>query len=337
MAHTGSPPAGWYTDPTGLHRARFWDGIAWTEQVRDDVVGPDPSPAAGTRPDPPAAVAGVAEAVAALAHVGVSAAQVGAGHQGGDPAPGLPGPGWYPDPAGRFQARYWDGAWWTHRVASRGVEAVDPLPGATAGLATDAAGGSTDPWSGHPLDGTDDDRAAGFGPEAVSAGQASLALLPRSEECDEPAPVLPRPSAKVRVGGGMILGGALALLVGSTMPWLEVRGPRVDDAWSATGTQIGDGRITIVLGVALAVLGASIVLGRIARVGGPKVGAMGALVAGVAALAVATVDLADVAERAPRLGVPPGAVTDVGAGLWLAFLGALFAVGGGLMAFANRR
>ena len=63
---------------------------------------------------------------------------------------------------------------------------------------------------------------------------------------------------------------------------------------------------------------------------------MGALVAGAAGVAVTAIDIADVADRATRLGVPPGAVTSVGSGLWLCFLGALLAVAGGLMAFANR-
>jgi hypothetical protein len=60
------------------------------------------------------------------------------------------------------------------------------------------------------------------------------------------------------------------------------------------------------------------------------------VVAGAAALAVTAVDIADVADRASRLGVPAGAVTNVGTGLWICFVGALVAVGGGLMAFANR-
>jgi len=33
--------------------------------------------------------------------------------------------GWYADPAGRFQYRFWDGTAWTGRVASQGVEHVD--------------------------------------------------------------------------------------------------------------------------------------------------------------------------------------------------------------------
>lgn len=31
-AHPG-PPAGWYPDPQGLARLRYWDGAAWTEQT----------------------------------------------------------------------------------------------------------------------------------------------------------------------------------------------------------------------------------------------------------------------------------------------------------------
>jgi hypothetical protein len=34
--------------------------------------------------------------------------------------------GWYPDPTGRHQQRYWDGRQWSHRVADNGVKADDP-------------------------------------------------------------------------------------------------------------------------------------------------------------------------------------------------------------------
>ncbi|HEX8073426.1 MAG TPA: DUF2510 domain-containing protein, partial [Thermoleophilaceae bacterium] len=29
----GGPPAGWYPDPQGQARLRYWDGGAWTEQT----------------------------------------------------------------------------------------------------------------------------------------------------------------------------------------------------------------------------------------------------------------------------------------------------------------
>jgi uncharacterized protein YxjI len=38
-------------------------------------------------------------------------------------------PGWYPDPFGRHETRWWDGASWTEHVASHGRQAVDPPTG----------------------------------------------------------------------------------------------------------------------------------------------------------------------------------------------------------------
>ncbi len=35
---------------------------------------------------------------------------------------------WYPDPGGRHQVRYWDGARWTDYVTDNGVQTLDPLP-----------------------------------------------------------------------------------------------------------------------------------------------------------------------------------------------------------------
>lgn len=35
-------------------------------------------------------------------------------------------PGWYPDPIGDYEHRYWDGEAWTERTVSFGMEFVDP-------------------------------------------------------------------------------------------------------------------------------------------------------------------------------------------------------------------
>lgn len=40
---------------------------------------------------------------------------------------------WYPDPLGRHEYRYWDGAAWTGHVADAGEASFDPLEAATAG------------------------------------------------------------------------------------------------------------------------------------------------------------------------------------------------------------
>lgn len=376
MAQIGSPPAGWYTDPSGRHRARYWDGAAWTDQVRDDIG----DQFAASQPTHPAAaaVAGVAEAVAAVAASSViqpaaggpplvvddgtglqsqpsrtgdlSVAAASMSTMANNPAGG-PAAGWYPDPVGRHQVRWWDGARWTERVADDGVEAIDLLPGMTPvtqsstvwgdGLAaswpvgTDATSGGIGAVTEPARDATNGDSAP------MSAGQASLASLvsqaTNDEDDKEAERPRTRPPLKVRIGGAIALLGAAALLVGSGMNWMEVRGPRVNDAYTSTGVDLGDGRITIALALVIALLGAVIVTGRMAKVGGSRVAAMGALVAGAAAVAVTAVDIADVADRAARLDVPVGAVADVGTGLWLAFIGGLIAVGGGLMAFTNRR
>lgn len=36
----GSPPAGWYRDPAGAGRLRYWDGTAWTHHVADRTASP---------------------------------------------------------------------------------------------------------------------------------------------------------------------------------------------------------------------------------------------------------------------------------------------------------
>jgi hypothetical protein len=38
-----------------------------------------------------------------------------------------PPPGWFPDPAGRFDHRWWDGAHWTETVSRDESVTTDPL------------------------------------------------------------------------------------------------------------------------------------------------------------------------------------------------------------------
>jgi hypothetical protein len=38
-----------------------------------------------------------------------------------------PAPGWFPDPSGRFDHRWWDGTRWTETVSRGGTQTTDPL------------------------------------------------------------------------------------------------------------------------------------------------------------------------------------------------------------------
>lgn len=65
-------------------------------------------------------------------------------------------PGWFPDPTGRHDHRWWDGGAWTAHVADAGVATVDPLPearGAPAAAPARAADVPSSHPSSHP--GTD--------------------------------------------------------------------------------------------------------------------------------------------------------------------------------------
>jgi hypothetical protein len=199
MATLGTPPAGWYTDPSGQHRARYWDGGGWTEQVRDDVGAP--SAVAGEQTHEVAAtVAGIAQALATVAEQDVAEPVFVVDYGTSDPMPygvtetpldaGVaatagsaavdagPIPGWYPDPSMRHQARFWDGFKWTERVADQGTEGVDPVPGTEAVQVSDPAmvgPGPSGGWSAQLVGDTDVD--GGFPPVAtaestMSAGQA---------------------------------------------------------------------------------------------------------------------------------------------------------------------
>ena len=55
-----------------------------------------------------------------------------------------PAAAWYPDPTGRFQQRYWDGAQWTDNVATNGQTYTDPVGGAPRSAADDTVPVGTD-------------------------------------------------------------------------------------------------------------------------------------------------------------------------------------------------
>lgn len=60
---------------------------------------------------------------------------------------------WHPDPSGRHELRYWDGARWTDNVSTRGLQSIEPIHTATPAPASVHAppGWYPDPYGQHEL------------------------------------------------------------------------------------------------------------------------------------------------------------------------------------------
>jgi hypothetical protein len=126
--------AGWYRDPGSRYYARWWTGARWTdhaatssgEQLEDslnsELQQSRPEPLEPQRPAPNVA-APIAQAPIEL--VPREALPVPVPH-----APKIgPAAGWYRDPTGRFERRYWDGGTWSAHVVTGTQQTVDAIVG----------------------------------------------------------------------------------------------------------------------------------------------------------------------------------------------------------------
>ncbi len=98
-AESVDEPAGWATAPEE------------TNDVVEDSASDESLASLATEPDPVAAP--------------VLAAATPAPEPEPTPEPAVPA-GWYADPSGRFELRYWDGAAWTEHVSRAGQQFTDP-------------------------------------------------------------------------------------------------------------------------------------------------------------------------------------------------------------------
>ena len=118
--------------------------------------------------------------------------------------------GWYNDPYGRFQQRYWNGSGWTEHVSTNGVQQVDPMGASTViPFATPASAYTT------PTDPSAQRLAAvGEGGAAVApAGKVNGFLDGLGPDAKE----RPRPglrAAMAGLGGAIIAIGVLIAVVG---------------------------------------------------------------------------------------------------------------------------
>lgn len=101
-------PAGWGAVPT-QSSDNGWASTA--------AATPEPSPVASTTPEPsPVSTTAAASAAASVPTSATTTPST---------VPQVPA-GWYADPAGRYELRYWDGAQWTEHVARGGTQYTDP-------------------------------------------------------------------------------------------------------------------------------------------------------------------------------------------------------------------
>lgn len=186
--------------------------------------------------------------------------------------------GWFNDPYGRFQQRYWDGARWTEHVATEGRAMVDPM------------GASPVVPFATPASALDGDAAAAVA-GAADAGSVEADATPRPgsiallERMGAPARERTRPSLRAAVAGlggavfavgvialvagesagrGRIIAGSLVVLVAAVAArwfahWVEVQAASIGmlvvglGFFGVAATE-SDGRGTFLTGLVLAVL-----------------------------------------------------------------------------------
>jgi Protein of unknown function (DUF2510) len=139
-----------------------------------------------------------------------------------------PAPGWLPDPTGRHQYRYWDGARWTENVADGGVASIDAL-------------GQVPP--------TDSDQSPTVGPTGPSASDPTQQVDPTRQypgAGEQPTPSGPYyggaqgPPAPARKRPPTALIAALAVLAVALIGGLVYFLVRDDDDSSDNAAQVSD-------------------------------------------------------------------------------------------------
>lgn len=84
--------------------------------------------------------------------------------------------GWYPDPLGRYEHRYWDGAQWTDNASRGGETITDPLDG-SAPVVQHELGAQAAPPAQQYADPHADPGAGWSQPAAAPGGTEGLAIV----------------------------------------------------------------------------------------------------------------------------------------------------------------
>jgi hypothetical protein len=254
--------------------------------------------------------------------------------------------GWYPDPRGRHEHRYFDGTAWTDHVADDGRGSTDPvnapappaapppsmpavdLP-APSGSAPPPPGTAPPPTATTPPPSTQPsrERTPGWYPEpiAMPTGSSRPAPFARARRPRRAVGDVREYSTAVRI---LVFGGAIALVAAAFLPWVRasIGGISVEQK----GLD-GDGTFTLLCGIAAAVLFWVVV---------SQAGRLITLLAGAFALVVSVYDIADVNSKANELSTASGLFqidASVGIGLWISALASIALVLGAVLALREAR
>ena len=250
--------------------------------------------------------------------------------------------GWYPDPRGRHEHRYFDGTTWTDHVADDGRGAMDPVnapsppsgpPVAPSADAPPPPPGASPTSIGFPPSATGPppttERAPGWYPEPIpmpTGASASPRGFNRPRRPKRAVNDVREYSNATRI---LVFGGAIALIGGALLPWVRANAGFVTVEQS--GIDITEGALTLVCGIAAAVLLWVVV---------SQAGRLFTLLAGAFALVISGYKVLDINGKGGELSTSTGAFrveATVGLGLWISLIAAIAVVLGAVLALRDAR
>jgi hypothetical protein len=208
------------------------------------------------------------------------------------------GPGWYPDPSGFHQLRYYSGAMWTDQVSNAGVVTTVPLtqPTVASVAVAQPVAPATWPPAGY----------AAYPPYGVVG--AGAAGWPAVNRVKTTGPVL-------------VLVGGVLMALGTLFPWETVSVPSFYSGTLADvkGTSEGAGPVALVAGLVAALLAVLILIGTTGR-----------RKTGIATLVISAASLPFVFGNYSAIskdidGAPSGVIANIGIGLIFAVIGGILA------------
>lgn len=156
-----------------------------------------------------------------------------------------------------------------------------------------------------------DAAAAGYHPSAQTwEGTSLLVTYARRESAQQ--------SSGLLIPAGAVAAGGILVAAGSVMPWITATGG-FGISVTRSGIEGGDGLITIVLGIGLALTGLAMVRGQNLRLWGAS------LLMSVVTLVLIAIDYVSLNDRIKTMAAEATIFASIGIGIWLVAAGGFIA------------